>query len=254
MQQNTRYGNKAFRNYFEKMVEKVPGIVEGLIGSGEGRERGWEERKDELSAYLGASLGNPTRIDYGSGHEVQFLVFLYSLDKIGIVNADDYRALGLVVFNTYLKVTRKLQMVYRLEPAGSRGVWGLDDYCFLPFLWGSSQLIANQKILPTVVEKREVVDEYAEDYLYLGAVQFIYRMKSGGTFAEHSPLLYDVSQVKAGWPKINQGMCKMYKAEVWQKRPVMQHLLFGKIVKFDNDVASYQKHILGEGISENFAH
>lgn len=56
----------------------------------------------EIVQYLGESFGNPTRIDYGTGHEMAFLMFLCCMFKIGAFKEDDKVAVAVKVFNRYL--------------------------------------------------------------------------------------------------------------------------------------------------------
>jgi serine/threonine-protein phosphatase 2A activator len=127
----SRFGNPSFRNWFDKASEDLPGVLAGLVP---------EDYVTEVSTYLLNSFGDRTRIDYGTGHEANFVCFLLCLYKLKILNQEDNVAIVLAVFWRYIMVMRQLQHLYWLEPAGSHGVWGLDDYHFLPFLFGSGQL------------------------------------------------------------------------------------------------------------------
>ena len=55
----------------------------------------------EISQYLCEGFGNPTRIDYGTGHEMAFIMFLCCMFKIGAYKSDDKVAVGTKVFNRY---------------------------------------------------------------------------------------------------------------------------------------------------------
>ncbi|MCL4136989.1 UNVERIFIED_CONTAM: hypothetical protein GTU68_035702, partial [Idotea baltica] len=181
----------------------------------------------EICPYLTESLGNSTRIDYGTGHELAFVMFLCSLHKIGALTKEDSTATVTVLFAKYLNLCRKLQTTYKMEPAGSQGVWSLDDFQFVPFIWGSSQLAMNPKISPEMFTHTNVVKENRDEYLFLACIEYIMSVKTG-PFAEHSNQLWNISAVQS-WSKINQGLFKMYKAEILNKFPIIQHVLFGAI-------------------------
>ena len=182
-----------------------------------------------LSSYLLASFGDPTRIDYGSGHELNFITFLFCLDQLDLFDSNtcDYMALVLRVFRTYLSKMRLLEETYYLEPAGSHGVWGLDDYHFLPFLFGASQLVSHPHLKPRSVRDPAVIQELSKDYMYLDCIRFIMQIKTEGVSMRwHSPMLDDISRTVKSWAKVTSGMRKMYLAEVLGKLPIMQHFLF----------------------------
>lgn len=220
-----RFGNRSFRKWYERLVQEAGGAIDALLT---------KDKKGaviELLPYLLDSFGNATRIDYGSGHEASFLIFIYCLRKLGVFTSEDNTALVLRLFLKYLRLVRCLQTTYRMEPAGSRGVHALDDFQFMPFLWGSSQLIGQKRLVPESYLKPETVELHAPRNLFFDAVQYINETKTG-PFHEHSNQLWNISAVRT-WEKINSGMFKMYEAEVLKKFPVVQHFVFGSIFSFE---------------------
>lgn len=220
--QPQRFGNKAFRIWFERLKEGAPQLLMEVLP-----ER-LHPSITELQVYLVESVGNFTRIDYGTGHEMAFVMLLCCMFKIGAFNEEDALGVAFKIFERYLELVRKLQLVYRMEPAGSHGAWSLDDYQFLPFVWGSSQLIGHPRLLPKSFPNEDIAESYAKDFMFLGCIKFIHKVKVG-PFAEHSNQLWNISGVPT-WVKVNSGLIKMYKVEVLSKFPVIQHTFFGSIL------------------------
>ncbi|XP_020925618.1 serine/threonine-protein phosphatase 2A activator isoform X3 [Sus scrofa] len=220
--QPSRFGNKAYRTWYAKLDQEAENLVATVVPTH------LAAAVPEVSVYLKESVGNSTRIDYGTGHEAAFAAFLCCLCKIGVLRVDDQIAIVFKVFSRYLEVMRKLQKTYRMEPAGSQGVWGLDDFQFLPFIWGSSQLIDHPHLEPRHFVDEKAVNENHEDYMFLECILFITEMKTG-PFAEHSNQLWNISAVPS-WSKVNQGLIRMYKAECLEKFPVIQHFKFGSLL------------------------
>merc|ERR1719215_1298072 len=165
-------------------------------------------RRDEVclecTAYFHACFGHPVRLDYGTGHESSFLIMIFSLFKAGCfepTNPVKLRAVTLAVFGKYLKVCRGLQMEYMLEPAGSHGVWGLDDYHALPFYFGACQLTNNpQGFEPNSIHDDSTLEQYHNEYMYFGCIRYIKKLKTGAPFYETSPMLNDISGIETWTP------------------------------------------------------
>ena len=220
----SRYGNPAYRDWYAKMEASSSELVSTLVGE-EMTSRGAVE---ELCPYLLDSFGNSTRIDYGTGHEMAFIMFLCALVKTGVLSQSDLGCVGLTVFARYMDLVRELQEVYRMEPAGSMGVWNLDDYQFVSFIWGAAQLsLDRERFKPKAISDPDMAEMLKKDNHLFACLSNIHKVKSG-PFHEHSNQLWNISGVPL-WSKVFSGLVKMYRAEVLCKFPVMQHVKFGSV-------------------------
>lgn len=158
--------------------------------------------------YFYDSFGSNVRLDYGTGHELNFAQILYCLFLLGLIDEKDFESAVHHVFYKYIALMRKIQTVYWLEPAGSQGVWGLDDHHFLPFLFGAAELI-NHTIakLPNAIHNEMILEDYGDDFMYLSrqllldCIRHIKKVKTGGRFHETSPVLNDISGASS-WAKV----------------------------------------------------
>lgn len=255
-----RFGNPAFRKWHSRLLERSDAIITAILHARDDPsltpELACQRGKDtasgvlelhgdnsvlQVSPYLHESFGHAVRLDYGTGHESSFLVFLLILSKVKCLGEEStlclstLKAVTLSIFDQYLKVTRRLQTDYRLEPAGSHGVWGLDDYHCLPFYFGACQLKGAaargtcELSDPQCITTEQTLREYGDTWMYLGCIRYIRELKKGVPFFESSPMLYDISQTLPSWDKVARGLLRLYQGEVLDKRVVVQHFVFSKL-------------------------
>ncbi|XP_035909962.1 serine/threonine-protein phosphatase 2A activator-like [Anopheles stephensi] len=220
--QPARFGNVAFKSWHQKMQSESMQLITDVLPDP------LKHASKEVCVYFVDCFGNPTRIDYGTGHELAFIMFLMCLFKIGAFERKDEVAVGLKLFMKYIILARKLQVTYRMEPAGSHGVWSLDDFQFVPFIWGSAQLSVNSPIDTSQFVEEKYIAKYKDELMFVGCIDYIQQVKTGN-FYEHSNQLWSISAVPQ-WSKICTGLIKMYQKEVLSKFPVIQHVYFGSIL------------------------
>ncbi|PWN25573.1 Phosphotyrosyl phosphatase activator [Jaminaea rosea] len=260
-----RFGNTAFRDWGARLEERSEDLHRSLLSS----HPHLHAFVPELTAYLSDSFGSFVRIDYGSGHEVNFLAWLAYLSRLGFFHQSSAASsstsssnepvaptpveeqLALRVFPLYLQVVWGLQDRYALEPAGSHGVWGLDDYQFVPYIIGAAQLRLELAYKPSSFSQpshkpprrlkaaelltflptsssRDLSSPPPYPNLFTSSIARIHSLKTG-PFFEHSPLLSDIASSVPNWKKVHGGMVKMWDNEVMGKRPVVQHFVFGAV-------------------------
>ncbi|XP_034097800.1 serine/threonine-protein phosphatase 2A activator [Drosophila albomicans] len=238
-QQQTQYREikrltivEAYRSWSRTMLRCIFGLVEQALPPQQC------EHVAELGQYLANAFGNPTRLDYGTGHELSFLFFLCALFRIKVLLPADEPAAALLLFQRYLKCVRRLQSQYGLNAAGFEGAYSLDDYQFVPYLWGAAQLCYDPPFQPRQLLQPAVFEQWRNDYLLAGCVAFVAESKEG-SFATHSCQLWSITTLSS-WPKVYRGLHNMYLKEMLNQFRMLRHVCFGQLMSFDPAPASSQ--------------
>lgn len=86
----------------------------------------------------------------------------------------------------------------------------------------------HKHLKPSSVRDQEVVEAFAGEFLYLACIRFLCEVKLC-SFAEHSPLLWDITSVKK-WSIVNTGLLSMYAENVLNKHTILQHFFYSSLL------------------------
>lgn len=209
-----------FDNWFEKMKSSSTELLKRAL------PLFFHPAIIEVGAYFIKSFANATRSD--EGRELAFIMFLCALYKKKALVDKDNLYVGLKIFNAYLQCVRRLQLKYRMEPAGSHSISSMDDQ-HVPFIWGSAQLSVKEPFEPNRFLETDVIKRYKDEYYFIGYIDHNQQVESGSS-AEHSSQLESLSSLDS-WEVINSVLIDKYEEEFLGKFPVIQHMLFGSILE-----------------------
>ena len=231
--ESQRFGNTAFRTWYDDLEKLFDSDFAKSLDSAFPVESTSTKLSEEIKPYISECFGNSKRIDYGTGHELNFFCVILILTEIGFFSKNLVQNLIQIIFKKYLSVCKTLQTLYNLEPAGSKGVYGLDDYHFLCFIFGAAELIDNtEKMTPKEIQENLTrLEELSTQYMFFDAVYYNVKSKNG-QLSQHSPVLFQISNVPL-WEKVAKGLIFMYEDEVLKKIVVSQHFYFGSILTYE---------------------
>lgn len=197
---HARFANEAMRDVIEQVAQLVApqrkdagGIV-------------YPDNEFSEGAYLKEAFGNGIRMDFGTGHELNFLCYLFVRYKRGLLTVLEVPA----VLAEYFRIIRLYIKKFNIEAAGARGVWSIDDYQLLPFLFGSSENFDSPF---------RIMDIPSGIFHEAWAAK-----EAGGMLA---------SVCELGWQEINVNLIKMYDREVLSKFVVTQHFIYSSYLPSD---------------------
>jgi hypothetical protein len=120
-EQPIRGCNKAFKTWHKNMcqttTEEIATFSSDIL---------FKKAIPEIKVYFEESFGSPERVDYGPVNELNFIVFIMCLYKVGVLMEEDLLGTVNKVFNKYMELMRLLQETYVLASAAEKGIWALD--------------------------------------------------------------------------------------------------------------------------------
>ncbi|XP_050535013.1 serine/threonine-protein phosphatase 2A activator-like [Daktulosphaira vitifoliae] len=184
----------------------------------------------ELPVYFKRSFGDPDKMQYGIEHELSFIMFLIGLYKLNFLSSSDGQFTVCLLFNRY-----------KLKASNNFGNFGLSDFHFLSFLWGSGQLIGNiHNIIPISIDSYTEAKIHKNNYIFMTCLNMIHNYEKKEPFWKHSYQLWNLKALSS-WEKVNKGLMSMFKKSILSNYDVAKHLYFGELLKFRKDINCFEE-------------
>ncbi|EDX01837.1 serine/threonine-protein phosphatase 2A activator [Drosophila yakuba] len=224
--------SKAYRTWMRQMFQHVFSKLDEAINVN-------CKHINELGQYLRRSFGNSNTLDFGPANELMFLFFLCGLFRAGILLAKDTVAAALLLFNRYVHVMRRLISTFGLTIAKDPS-YTIEDYYFLPYLWGAAQLSLDCPFSPMQCEQGKILDSYRQDYMMLDIIDHLQKTRSG-PLSQVALQLWSILSIPT-WPQVYRGLERNYIDHVLSSFGTVEQAIFCELMSFEALVASVHLH------------